>query len=96
MRFAGRTYPVREFGEHEELVISVEWIVDTYPEVVMFKEMLQRRGILLYRDRNGRRYWVTCDGLEVKDNDVNGFTLRADFHVTDYIEDLSDEEGEVI
>lgn len=96
MRFVGRTYPVREFGEHEDLVISVEWIVDTYPEVVMFKEMLQRRGILLYRDRNGRRYWVTCDGLEVKDNDVYGFTLRADFHVTDYIEGLSDEEGEVI
>lgn len=94
MQFAGRTYPVREFGEHENISISVEWIVDTYQEVDIIKKLLRQRNILLYRDRNGRRYWVSCDGLEVKDNDVNGFTLKAEFHVTDYNEDLSINEGE--
>lgn len=94
MRFAGRRDPVREFGEHEDIVISVEWIFDTYQEVKMFKDLLRRRDVLLYRDRNGRRFWVTCDAFEIKDNDVNGFTLKADFHVTHFIEDLAVRNGE--
>jgi hypothetical protein len=89
MQFAGRKDPVREFGEHEQIVISVEWVFDTYAEVKMFKDMIRKRDVLLYRDRNGRRYWVTCDSFDVKDQDVNGFVLSADFYVTDYNEDLS-------
>lgn len=88
-QYAGRNQAVREFGEHEQVVITVEWELDTYAEVRQFKKMLQRRGVLLFRDGAGRRYWVTTDGVSIKDKEVDGFVLSCTLMETQYYEDLN-------
>jgi hypothetical protein len=95
-RFAGRRDPVREFGEHEDFVIAVEWEVDSYQDVKFLRDMWRRRDILLFRDMNGRRYWVTSDKLTVKDKPINGFVVSTEFVVTSYNEDLDSNEEELI
>lgn len=87
--FAGRTLPVREFGENENINFQLEWEVDEYAEVRQLREILQRRDVLLYRDKYGRRYWVTTDELTVKDKEVKGFVLSTNIEATDYTEDLT-------
>jgi hypothetical protein len=89
--FAGRTRPVREFGEHKFTTISLEWEVDEYDELRIFEKMFDARGVMLYRDPNGRRQWVTTGELDVKDKEVRGFVLSSEFTVTDYNEDLGEE-----
>jgi hypothetical protein len=95
MQFAGRRDPVREFGENEELTISVEWEVDSYVDVRFMRDMLRRRDTLLYRDGYGRRYWVTAGELSVEDKLVRGFILSITLTVTSYEEDIDrrNEEG---
>jgi hypothetical protein len=98
LKFAGRRDPVREFGESEELVITVEWEVDTYTDVKFMRDMVRRRDILLYRDGYGRRYWVTADGLNAQDKVVRGFILSITLTVTAFEEDIDKrrEEEELI
>jgi hypothetical protein len=86
--FAGRRDPVREYGEHETLTLQVEWEVDSYVDVLYLRDMLRRRDVLLYRDNNGRRYWVTLGKLSFKDKPVRGFVVSGDFTVTSYEEDI--------
>lgn len=88
LKFAGRRDPVREFGEAEELTVTVEWEVDSYVDVRFMRDMLRRRDILLYRDGHGRRYWVTADELKAQDKPVRGFILSTNLTVTSYTEDL--------
>lgn len=86
-RFAGRVLPVREYGEHESTQLTLEWEVDTWYEVKLFEGLLKSRGVLLFRDGIGRRYWLTFDKLGITDK-LNGFELSADFEVTSYIEEI--------
>jgi hypothetical protein len=88
MTFAGRAYPVREYGEHESITLQVDWEVDDYYEVRTFRQMLQAREMLLYRDNNGRRYFVTSGKLKTKDKPVNGFEMSIELDVTSYKEDI--------
>jgi hypothetical protein len=94
-RFAGRKDPVREFGEHEELVMDIEWEVDSYAEVRAMRNLLRNRDIILYRDGSGRRLWVTTGELSVEDKPISGFVLSTTLTQTSYVEDLNlrDEEG---
>jgi hypothetical protein len=94
-RFAGRRDPVREFGEHEELVMELEWEVESYAEVRSMRNLLRNRDIILYRDGSGRRLWVTTGELNVEDKPVSGFILSTTLTQTSYVEDLNlrDEEG---
>jgi hypothetical protein len=94
--FAGRRDPVREFGEHEETVIKVDWEVDSIQDVIAFQDMWRRRDILLFRDMNGRRHWVTTDKLNVKDKEIYGFELSAEFTVASYTEDLDKKQEELM
>jgi hypothetical protein len=95
-KFAGRRDPVREFGEHEEFSLVVNWEVDSIQEVNFLRDMWRRRDVLLYRDMNGRRHWVTSDGLSVVDKPVSGFTISATFILTSYIEDVDKNEEELL
>jgi hypothetical protein len=94
-RFAGRRDPVREFGEHEELTLEIEWEVQSYAEVRAMRNLLRNRDIVLYRDGSGRRLWVTTGELSVQDRPVSGFVLSTTLTQTSYVEDLNlrDEEG---
>lgn len=95
--FAGRQDPVREFGEHEQIVLSIEWEVDTYAEVRAMRELLRKRDILLYRDGVGRRLWCTTGELSIQDRDVYGFVLSTELTQTSFEEDLTViTEGEMI
>lgn len=88
MVFAGRATPVREFGEHEQITLEVEWEVDDYYEVKTFREMLRAREMLLYRDNYGRRFFVTSGKLKTKDKAVRGFELSIELDVTSYEENI--------
>jgi hypothetical protein len=91
--FAGRTNPVREYGEHETTELKIDWEVDTFAEVQHFQGILRRRDVLLYRDYNGRRFWVTAGKLSIKDKAIQGFELSLPLTVTSYIEDITRQEG---
>lgn len=80
--FAGRVYPIREYGEHESHKLSLEWEVDTYLELMNYIAMLKKRKLLLYRDGTGRRYWVTTTRLSYSDKPVCGFNLSGEFDIT--------------
>jgi hypothetical protein len=90
-QFAGRVQPVREFGEHETVTIELEWEVDSYNEVKQFRNLMRTRDVFLYRDFNGRRYWVTSGELKVEDKEIQGFVLSTEFTVTSYNEDVKGE-----
>ena len=94
--FAGRKKPVTEFGEVTERSLDVTWEVDTFDEVLRFIELIEERDIMLYRDFNGRKMWVTAHELTVEDKEVNGFVLSAVFTEVDYKEDLNEQEEELI
>lgn len=86
--FAGRTRPVTEFGEHETIKLSIEWEVDTFVEVKDFLNRMRKRNTLLYRDGNGRRYFVTAGQLKTEDKLIQGFKLSTELTATSYVEDL--------
>lgn len=84
MQFAGRTNPVREYGEHEFSVIDISWEVDTFAEARAFEKMLNARKIYLYRDGAGRKMYVTSESINIGDRLVNGYTMSTKFTKTDY------------
>jgi hypothetical protein len=92
-KYAGRRDPVREYGENEEKTLSIEWEVDTYFELQQVFDLLRRRDVLLYRDSNGRRHWMTADSFDFQDKNVKGFILSMTMTQTSYEEDL-DKQGE--
>jgi hypothetical protein len=95
-KYAGRRDPVREYGENEEQTLSIEWEVDTYFELKQTMELLRKRDVLLYRDGNGRRMWVSADALEYTDKTVKGFVLSMTMVQTSYEEDLNKQGEELI
>lgn len=76
-QFAGRRDPVREFGEHETTTVDLEWEVYNYLEAKAIKTLLEKRQIYLYRDGNGRKYFVSTDKVNMKDRPISGFTMSC-------------------
>lgn len=89
MRFAGRTYPVVDYSEHQEDSFSVTIQVPEGPttatellELLAFAEL---RRTLCFRDNRGRLFFGTMSGYQEDDQDW-GTQVSFDVGRVDYDE----------
>ncbi|RXF11077.1 hypothetical protein EG878_14570 [Enterococcus faecalis] len=86
MQFQGRRLPVREYGVNELRRLSISWTVDLESELQDLKLMVRERKTMLYRDAAGRRYFVTTDGIKIKDRQISGFDVTMELTESDFYE----------
>jgi hypothetical protein len=86
--FDGRKRPVVEFGEIDEYEVAMTIVIDRYPELMQFQAKVQLRSVFLYRDANGRRYWVVANNVQVSDRPVHGFEVSFVLKEVDYKEGI--------
>lgn len=69
--YAGRTYPVMEYGEHEQETVNVGIVVPHGPTHAADLETLdglaRAKRTLWYRDNRGRSFAATIAGYRVQD-----------------------------
>lgn len=89
LRYAGRTYPVYDYGEGQDDQLSVSAQVPHGPDwVTQTGELLasaQVRRTLCLRDNRGRRYFGTMSGYSEDDADW-GTAVSFSFTRVDYNE----------
>ncbi|TWT04599.1 hypothetical protein [Planomicrobium sp. CPCC 101079] len=86
-QFAGRRRLVTEFGELSTQDISAEYTVKT-SDMMKLIELLQQRETLLYRDRRGRKIYVTAENLQIGDRKSDYHSVSIPMSEVDYIEGL--------
>ena len=73
MRFAGRTYPVVDFSEHQEDNFSVTIPIPEGPtwssELADLAAFAELRRVLCFRDNRGRLFFGTMNGYKEDDQD---------------------------
>lgn len=81
--YAGRTYPVVDFGEYEDeelqLVIVVPTGADWAAQVGELEDFARAQRVLCLRDNRGRRLFGTIQGYQESDADEGtrvSFTFR--------------------
>lgn len=87
LRFAGRTFPVVDFSEHQDDSFSVQIDIPEGPTTVTELEELmtfaQLRRVLCFRDNRGRLFFGTMHGYKESDQDwgtrVSFDVSRADY-----------------
>lgn len=62
-RFAGRSYPMAEFSPEDTLALSTDYILKDRDSLDALYTLLDKKETLLYRDREGRRAFVTIGGV---------------------------------
>ena len=71
LQFAGRTYPVTEFGDTSEQSVSVTFVIpwdDDYEVAVEnFRNFVSQRKLVCYRDVRGRKVFGTVSAFTVSD-----------------------------
>lgn len=71
MKFAGRTYPVMDFGSGQEYALSLsttlEYGADWEFRLARLREMSTSALPWLYRDKRGRKMYVSPSDFEVTD-----------------------------
>lgn len=83
--FDGRKYPIFAHTEHVDKSLTLTYFVKTYSEVERLEAMADRKGIVLYRDKRGRKLYGTMTGLNVQDI-KQGFTVTFTIVAIDYSE----------
>lgn len=90
LRFAGRAAPVVEYGEQGSSRLSVTILIPfgpTHDELVQWwRDALQARRVLCYRDGRGRLYWCSIFGQLVETDRREGTGLGVPLLVVDYDE----------
>lgn len=61
--YAGRKFPLAEFTQEETLGLSTDYLIKTHEEVETLYRLLDKKETFLYRDREGRRAYVTIGGI---------------------------------
>ena len=90
-RFAGRRFPVTEFGETLETTGSISYLVreDTLDRL---HDFLKRQETLLYRDSRGRKKFVTVSNISVNDHQlIDLYTVDLSLTEVDYHEGVTDD-----
>lgn len=71
VQYIGRTRPVAEHGESEDvnlsLAITIPWDEDHDAAVEWWRDRVRARVTMLYRDGRGRRYYVDPGALTITD-----------------------------
>jgi hypothetical protein len=88
MQFAGRKYPVSEFGEFEELGFDITFTCRNKEELDSFLNIYLRYEAMLYRDYRGRRSFVTANDVNVTDGPVGTYEVSFSPQQVDYHEEV--------
>lgn len=67
LQFAGRSSPVAEYGEHDNLGVGLSFILQRKEDMEQLRALVYSRDTLLYRDSKGRREFVAINELEEED-----------------------------
>jgi hypothetical protein len=65
--YDGRKYPVFSHTEHVDESLSLTYFLKDYTDVERLEAMADRKGIVLYRDKRGRKLYGTLTGVNVQD-----------------------------
>ncbi|WP_281659131.1 hypothetical protein [Halobacillus sp. Cin3] len=87
MNFSGRTYPVTEFGETIEEESATEYRL-THQEYEYLIRILKQRETLLFRDKRGRKKFVTAPSVSVVDEHINHYKITLPLNDVDYKEEV--------
>jgi len=83
--YDGRKYPVYEHTEHTDKSLMLTYFLKNYADIERLEAMADRKNIVLYRDKRGRKLYGTMTGLTVQDI-KQGFTVMFTIIATDYSE----------
>lgn len=90
--YAGRVYPVTEFGENQNDTYSVKLILPHGPtwasDVAAMEVFAQYRKTLCFRDNRGRKVFGTLSGYQEDDLD-EGTSVAFTFTRVDYTESVA-------
>lgn len=75
MTFQGRTYPASEFGTNKTLDMSLSFTIWDREQLNKLIEICESAQPLLYRDRRGRREFITVQGVQVTDQNPDYFSV---------------------
>lgn len=67
-KFAGRPQAMAEYGEHEEWMANVSFLIFDVEELNMLDHLIESRETLLYRDNFGKREFVSVAGYSSEDH----------------------------
>ncbi|HUH57288.1 MAG TPA: hypothetical protein VL020_02100, partial [Pseudomonadales bacterium] len=87
VQYAGRKYPVWEPTDHVSTGLSLQFYLETWPEVEAFTAIYDLNNTVLYRDAKGRKIYGTLSNLSVAD-DILGYVISFTLNQVDYIEEL--------
>jgi hypothetical protein len=68
MKFAGREFPMVEFGDGKESIFDFSYLVFTWDELQTMEELADSGETLLLRDSSGRKAYVALDGMSVTEH----------------------------
>jgi hypothetical protein len=84
IKYAGREFPVVEFGESSENTIDVSSLsLKTRDDLLKLRTMLTSRDVVLYRDRRGRRLYGLLTLTEARDTTF-GYEIGLHLDRLDY------------
>lgn len=86
--YNGRESPVTDFGEvtQRDIPMSFKVTTEQYEEVY---DIIAAKETLLYRDKRGKKLFVTCSGLSVTELLPEDYEVNLTLNEVDYKEDLS-------
>lgn len=83
-KFAGRSKPVTEFGEHEDMIISIGATIKDEAVYYNLMELIGSGQTLLYRDHRGRKLYCTTGAMDINEGkkywDVS-FSISEESHI---------------
>lgn len=90
--YAGRQFPVTDYGEHEQDTWSVTLVVPHGPDwgtqISVIRDFAQAKRTLCVRDNRGRVYFGTISGFGRDDQHI-GTTVSFDVQRVDYDQDVA-------
>lgn len=88
MQFSGREYPIVEYGEHSTLNFDLNFLIMDESELDLLREFANNREILLFRDRKGRKEFVSISDIEIKDNKLRYYSVAIPLTKVFYMEEV--------
>lgn len=87
-QFAGRKFPVAEFGEQTDQRVKTAIIVlpDSLADLYALRRLADLRTVLCYRDSAGRRIFGVLGPLNIRDERHGGYTVEIEIQAVDYDE----------
>lgn len=87
LTFAGRKYPVAEFGEHETDSVVVDLDLAEEGELAYIRSLIRARSTICYRDSSGRKLFGIIPQQSI-DSRFYGGTTSLEIRAIDYSEEV--------